>query len=225
MHPSSRGSPERSGKQAHGQKNTGHIDMQMSTIAQSLGRFALPVWLIGLSVITSSLMVGHWITLPHPETGDRLPASVPVVFSDESGTYTFHFLYGDCPCSRRVLRRVLDRDPISGANERIVLIGDDPEMESLAVSKGFSVDVVTPPQLKSIYGVESAPLLVMTDKAGNISYSGGYTSRKQGPDIQDDKIIRDVIAGRSVDELPLYGCAVSANLKAILDPLNLKTLK
>lgn len=196
-----------------------------------ISRWFIPVWGVGVLLVTSSLMVGHWVTLPHPAAGENLPASVTTSLvangqkddlQQDSLVLAFHFLYGDCPCSRRVLRQVVQRTPIAGSRERVVLIGEDATMQAAASRVGFEVDVVTPPQLKSKYGVEAAPLLVVTNGDAEILYSGGYTSRKQGLDISDVSIITSIVAGDMVDGLPLYGCAVSKSLRAIVDPLNLK---
>ena len=189
-------------------------------------RLFFPVWGFGLLIICASLMAGHWVTLPHPERGEVMAANVgfPRFPVDHEQVYAFHFLYGDCSCSRRVLKHVLARSPVPNAKERIVLIGEDPESEAHAIALGFEVHTVTPPQLKEIYGVESAPLLMVSDLEGTIRYAGGYTSRKQGLDIQEMEIIQKAIANQDIDGLPLYGCAVSKSLRAIVDPLDLKQL-
>jgi len=51
---------------------------------------------------------------------------------------------------------------------------------------------------------------------------GGYTERKQGFDIQDVSIVERLRNEKSVAELPLFGCAVSRSLQALLDPLGIK---
>lgn len=183
-------------------------------------------WIGGLLLVGTSLMVGHWVTLPHPHRGETLPSTVGLSATNAGvdEVFTFHFLYGDCPCSRRILGHVLRRSPIVGANERIVLIGEDPQGQADAIARGFEIDVVTPAELERRYGVESAPLLVISDQLGTIRYSGGYTSRKQGLDIQDQSIIEKTVVGQDIDGLPLYGCAVSKSLKAFIDPLNIKSL-
>ncbi len=190
-----------------------------SSVMRGGGKVALVLWAAGMLVVTASLMVGHWVELPHPSKG---VATELVSANTGSSWHAFHFLYGDCPCSRRVLKRIVERNPLDIAHERIVLIGHDPELEKVAHEKGYDVDVVTAPQLKERYGVESAPLLMVIDAEGVIRYSGGYTSRKQGLDIQDDSLIRRTVAGEVFEELPLYGCAVSKELKAIIDPFGLK---
>jgi hypothetical protein len=184
------------------------------------------MWAGTLCLIVAGLMAGHWIPLPHPEAGSQLitaeTENAIQSTNDDAAYFTFHFLYSDCPCSRRALTQVVKRKPIAFANERIVLVGNNSALETSAIDQGYEVEVVTPETLKSKYGVESAPLLVVTDERGKVRYAGGYTSRKQGLDFQDTRIITDTISGKTVDGLPLYGCAVSKNLKAIIDPLNLK---
>lgn len=200
------------------------------TWGSTLTGMIMPAWAGILLVVISSLMVGHWVSLPHPEMGEQLRIQTATSSghgSEDLGgaVYAFHFLYGDCPCSRRVLKRVVAREPVTGARERIVFIGRDPELQRDAAAKGYAVDCVDPEQLQSKYGVESAPLLILTNENGEILYSGGYTSRKQGLDVQDVELISRVVAGEPVEGLPLYGCAVSRSLKAIIDPLNLKSVE
>ncbi|TWU04076.1 hypothetical protein [Neorhodopirellula pilleata] len=198
--------------------------MDRFAVTSIFQRVFFSTWVAGLLLVCASLMVGHWVTLPHPRAGEIVPRTVgwATPSDSEKQVFAFHFLYGDCPCSRRVLKHVLSRQPIPGAIERIVLIGQDQQGQADAIGLGFEVDVVTPAQLKELYGVESAPLLVVSDGSGTIRYSGGYTSRKQGLDIQDQTIIQKTIADQDVEGLPLYGCAVSKSLRAIVDPLNLK---
>ena len=173
--------------------------------------------------ITAYLMIGHWAVLPHPETNDsdwqvRLTAAPSV---DHKQWTAIHFLYDNCACSRRVLEHVLVSSPIEGVTERIVLISDNPQ-EFKREGRFIEVEYVTPARLKERYGVESAPLLVVMDGQQNVRYSAGYTARKQGPEIKDREIISRLLKGDEVTELPLYGCAVSAEMKKLIDPLGLK---
>lgn len=173
--------------------------------------------------IIAYLMIGHWAVLPHPETEDsdwqlRLTAAQSV---DRQQWSAIHFLYDNCACSRRVLEHVLNSSPVEGVTERIVLVSDEPAKIERS-GRSIDVEYVTPIQLKEHYGVESAPLLVVMDDQQIVRYSGGYTALKQGPEIKDREIISRLRAGKEVAELPLYGCAVSAELKKLIDPLGLK---
>ena len=222
--------------------------MNIERFGKGIATGVIPVWAALMTLVVSSLMVGHWISLPHPAAGMQLdslartakvsaettPASecslsmstpkldVPELTEGESRAFhAFHILYGNCPCSRRVLDRLVKRHAIEAVAEHIVLIGEDPEHQAKAIALGYDVRIVTPTQLKSEYGIEAAPLLIVSDESGRIFYSGGYTERKQGLAIQDQVIIQRVLSGEHVEHLPLYGCAVSQGLKAIIDPLGL----
>lgn len=202
--------------------DTSNCESLRKPIVSVSAKLAVGVWALMMTVVVASLMVSHWVVLPHPSAGSstNLTAIRNAPTTDE--WFAFHFLYGDCPCSRRVLKQVVSRNALEGVIERVVLIGNDPEMESVAELQGYEVEVVTPRKLKERFGVESAPLLVVVDGEGTIRYSGGYTSRKQGLDIQDVSLIRRTVAGEQFEELPLYGCAVSKSLKSIVDPFGLK---
>ena len=56
---------------------------------------------------------------------------------------------------------------------------------------------------------------------GTVRYVGGYTDRKQGLDAKDLAIVADTRAGQDVAPLPIFGCAVSARLRAALNPLGM----
>ncbi len=173
--------------------------------------------------IVAYLMISHWAVLPHPRVGDaqfseRLQAAE---LGRTPNWSAVHFLYDDCPCSRRVLQHVIDSQPIPGVTERVVLISK--ECLRAELGRGdLQVEYVTPENLKQRYGVESAPLLVVMDTNQSVRYSGGYTSRKQGPKMMDREIIAQLVAGQSAMELPLYGCAVSTQLQRAIDPLGFK---
>ncbi len=190
----------------------------------------IPVWALLLTFLCASLMVSHWVSLPAPQVGSTLQAisadNDRMVSSRLVTTNSFqvsHFLYVDCPCSRRVLDYLAERSPLATASERIVFICDDDQKALPSTEIGFSVDVVTSRQCLAKYGVESAPLMVVTDKDGRIQYSGGYTNRKQGLDYQDRAIVQRLMLGEKVDSLPVFGCAVSQRLKQIVDPIGMKS--
>jgi len=188
-----------------------------------VGGVFIVVWIVALGLIIAGLMTGHWVVLPHPEVGESLTPTEPEFSGSADAELTaLHFLYADCPCSRRVLNHVLDRQTIAGVCEKIVLIGDDHTIRGLALSSGYQFEAVAADELKAQYGVEAAPLLVVTDPKANIVYSGGYTTRKQGPAILDVATITALTKGKSPACLPVYGCAVSQELQALVDPFGLK---
>jgi hypothetical protein len=189
-----------------------------------IGQFGIGLWAGGMILVVACLMVSHWVVLPHPKTTDQVwTTQLNQTLGIHSEQWTaLHFLYGNCPCSRRILDHLVNRFPIDGCREKIVFIGEDREMTEAAGKRGYEVDEVTPEGLKTRYGVEAAPLLTVLDPSGNIRFAGGYTTHKQGPQIQDVNIIQQLIRRENVGELPLFGCAVSNELKSLVDPLGLK---
>ncbi len=84
------------------------------------------------------------------------------------------------------------------------------------------MEITTEQKLAELYEIDAAPLLVAIDPEGRVRYAGGYTDRKQGPDVRDRQILDALQRGDVVQPLPLYGCAVSKQLRRTLDPLGLK---
>ncbi|MEZ4232737.1 MAG: hypothetical protein R3B89_26405 [Polyangiaceae bacterium] len=182
------------------------------------------LWIPVLLVVVASLMVGHWVILPRPPTGDpEVRAAVAKLRkADERGWMAVHVLYGECPCSRRVLKHVLASERPSDVTEKLVLVGRDAEWERKARAKGLDVDVVEMDQLLSKYHLMAAPMLLVVNPRGDVVYMGGYTARKQGPDIADLQIMRHLMQGERENERPIFGCAVGASLQDALDPLHIK---
>jgi hypothetical protein len=112
-----------------------------------------------------------------------------------------------------------------GVDEALLLVGEGPEMAARARAHGYRVVALRPEELKSRFNLSAAPLMVVADAAGRVRYAGGYTTHKQGPAPQDLEILGSLMRKRSVAELPVFGCAVSKQLQALLDPLGLKYSK
>ena len=120
------------------------------------------------------------------------------------------------------MRHLAERRPLPDMTEAVVLVGANDEFERMIRETGYELEVLTPSQLAQSYHVESAPMFAVLDPSGVLRYLGGYTERKQGPVIQDVTIVERLRSERPVAELPLFGCAVSRSLQALLDPLGLK---
>ncbi len=96
----------------------------------NLSVLAIPLWATTLTLLCSSLMVGHWISLPTPAVGNRLEGgahdanqlATERTRADNGRLRVSHFLYADCPCSRKVFDYLVQRCPLPGVHERIVLI-------------------------------------------------------------------------------------------------------
>jgi hypothetical protein len=135
-------------------------------------------------------------------------------------------LYGACACSDRVLEHLATRGVMASTSEHVVLAGTGRgDRAGLLRARGFSVDSIAPEQLKTRYGLEVAPLLIVAAPDGSIRYLGGYTERKQGPRIRDRETLHELQSGRATSLLPLFGCAVSRQLQQLFDPFRLKYLR
>lgn len=191
-----------------------------------LGRLALIIWAGGLLSVGSTLMAGHWVSLPLPDTMDpaiRSAVAARRLPMEQDRWLALHVLYSECPCSRRIFDHVLTSARPAGISERILLIGEDAEMAAQARAAGFPVEVLGQDALVARYHLTAAPALLIASPEDEIRYLGGYTLRKQGPEIQDVSLIeRAQAAGRPLAALPLFGCAVSQSLQDALDPMGIK---
>ncbi len=185
----------------------------------------LLVW-AGLSlVVQSTLMVGHWYTLPAPDRADpRLEHALASLVPAENGESwaAIHVLYSACRCSQRVFDHLFESERPDDLYEVVLLVGEDEDVETRAHAAGFDVVSVSPQELEKRYGVVSAPLLLVVNPEGRLRYAGGYTERKQGYEIEDEDVIDALQAGVTPEVLPLYGCGVSKELQQLLDPMGLK---
>ncbi len=180
----------------------------------------------GLAVTAgASLMASHWQTLPVPESSDPRLARALAELRPPSGDPSWlaiHVLYSKCRCSQRIFDHLFDEPRPPGVQESIVLVGADAALQRRAAQAGFELTVVSPRELEARFHVVSAPLLIALDAADVVRYAGGYTDRKQGPDIRDIAVLSALQSGRSAQELPLFGCGVSRELQELIDPLGLK---
>jgi hypothetical protein len=191
-----------------------------------LVRSAFWSWALLSLTLAASLMVAHTYAMPRPATDNAdLQRSVAASRGpgEQARWLVLHFLYSECRCSQQVLTHLFERRALPDTTERLVLIGAEPEYESAARDAGFVVEVIEPAQLLSRYGLSAAPLLVVADPTDRVRYVGGYSERKQGPELRDLAVITALRSGHESAELPTFGCAVSRSLQTLLDPLGLRT--
>lgn len=182
----------------------------------------LATWGAGLLLLCAYLLASHLVALPVPsQDNPALMAALERSRSDQERDrwLMVHVIYGDCPCSMRVVDHLLERELAPEASERMLLVGEDPSLAQRMRDHGYRVEVLSAEQLKARYQIVGVPLLVIADPANRLRYVGGYTARKQGPDIQDTRILEELRADRSIEALPLFGCAVSRELREALNPL------
>ncbi len=195
-------------------------------------RAGMAVWVLGLAAIVAILMVGHVVALPRPDRTDAelaaalasLRAQAPTSPPGPPAWMAVHVLGAECGCSRRIADHLLDGARPAGVTEVVLLVGHDEELAAKLRGR-MSVVEVTSEELGRRFHIEAAPLLLAVDPAGTVRYSGGYTDRKRGPEIEDVKILADLTQGRDVKTIPVFGCAFGESLKKDLDPLGLKGMK
>lgn len=188
-------------------------------------RIGLGVWAPMLLMVCAFLLSSHLLTLPSPEVEDpTLQAAAKQVRAqaDTGQWMAIHVLYADCKCSQGIAAYLVSSARPEGVAEKLLLVGEDPELAELAASRGFEVLQTTPEGLREDWHMEAAPLLVVVDPADQLQYLGGYTDRKQAADIRDVAILTDLQATKPIPALPLFGCAVSQSLQRAVDPLGLR---
>lgn len=188
----------------------------------------LPVWGVVLTLASTIMMARHTIPLPVPEVGDERIAQALQTQRERATTSWMmtHVLLSTCPCSHRITAHLLERGAMHDVEEHVVWIKPETPQEEgeedfpkRARARGFIVHVVDHAELAQRYHLEAAPLLLIMDPEERLIYSGGYTSRKQGYAVQDLDILKTLrVRHGPVATLPLFGCAVSRELSATIDP-------
>lgn len=188
-------------------------------------RLAFWLWAPLAIALGTTLMATHWRTLPVPAADDdRLLAALAQLRDDDDRErwLVVHVLYAACRCSRKVIDHLVDDPRPSGLAERILLVGATPELDAKLAASSIAVVRVQPHELAERFAIESAPLLLVVDPTGTLRYRGGYSERKQAAELHDVEIVERLRADATVAPLPLFGCAVSDELRRMLDPLGLR---
>ncbi|HLK41165.1 MAG TPA: hypothetical protein VKU41_30650 [Polyangiaceae bacterium] len=179
------------------------------------GKIALVAWFVAMVAVGSGLLAKHVLALPAPAVSPKLAASLDALRGPhaQSTWLAVHVLYSECRCSQRIVDHLVSTERPVGWSEIVLWVGNlAPRAE---LEQRFDVRRVRSADLAA-YGIEAAPLLVVVDPAGHVRYAGGYTTRKQGPVIDDLRIFDDSRREAVVASLPVFGCAVSDRLKRAL---------
>lgn len=181
-------------------------------------------WFLAVGVIGSALLARH--LLPMPSSSSSNASLLALRRTEDFGRpFAVHVLYVECRCSQRIADRLTSTARPSGASEHVVVVGDESPATSALGQRlraaGLAVTTTSAEALAATYGVVSAPLLFVAGSDGSELYRGGYTDRKQGPAPRDREVIEAAIAGRKSPALPVYGCAVAADLKRQRNPLGM----
>ena len=181
-----------------------------------IGKVALATWFGAMVLLSAGLLAKHIVALPAPQS-ERLGPALDALRSpvEHDRWLAVHVLYAECRCSNRIVEHLVNTKRPDDWAEMILWVGKAAPKAELA--QRFDVRQINAAELAS-YGIEAAPSMIVIDPAGRVRYSGGYTDRKQGPAIEDRRIMHDARVG-AVTSLPVFGCAVSDRLRTELSTL------
>jgi hypothetical protein len=187
-------------------------------LPRSIARIAVATWFGAMLLLGAALLAKHVVALPVPEKDARLARSVATlrVPAAQGKWLAVHVLYAECRCSQRVVAHLISTARPKDWDETVLWVGKatpDP-----ALSEHYHVKKITSTELARL-GIEAAPLLVVLDPQDHLHYAGGYTTRKQGPVIDDLRILDAAQHPGPLESLPVFGCAVSDRLKQELSIL------
>ena len=175
-----------------------------------MGGSFLAGWFALFVALGAGLLSKHILPFRAPATDERLGSSLATLRgADESGWLAVHVLYEDCRCSVLVAEHLANTRRDKAWSEVVLWVGKDVPP---ALGSRFDVRRVSSVEL-SRFGIEAAPILVALDPKNHVHYAGGYTERKQGPVIDERRLMQQARANDYVEPLPVYGCAVSARLR------------
>ena len=181
-------------------------------------RLGVTGWFAAMLVLGAGLLAKHVIALPAPASGTKLASSLSAFRSSKAmhQWLAVHVLYAECRCSQRIVAHLLSTTRPAGWEEVVLWVGK--AAPDAALERGYRVKRVTSAELAS-FGVEATPLLVVLDPVNHVRYAGGYSERKQGPVIDDLRILAEAQGTSQLASLPVLGCAVSDRLKQALGVL------
>jgi len=185
------------------------------------GVIALTVWFGAMATLCAGLLARHLVALPAPGSYDALSRAMSDLPgpSQRGKWLAVHVLDGRCRCSQRIAEHLLQTARPHAWSEIVLWSGDvDPPAK---LTERFDLRRTDLAELGR-YGIESVPILVAIDPSGQVRYAGGYTVRKQGPVIDDLRLLAEAMREPAVTAMPVFGCAVSDRLRNAL--ANLPTL-
>jgi hypothetical protein len=176
------------------------------------GPVGVAAWFAVMLALGAGLLAKHVVALPLPAKSTKLEASLRSLrHADEEHQWVaFHVLYATCRCSQRVVLHLTSTHRPADYAEIVLWVGDEAPPGELA--ERFDVRRISEEDLGR-FGIEAAPMLVAVDPDGHVRYAGGYSERKQGPELEDLRLLRAAKLPGVVAAFPLFGCAVSDRLK------------
>lgn len=182
---------------------------------------SLIAWGITASMMISQLHSYHLISFfPNKDLIDKKEGQVSVT----------HVLGTGCRCSESVTKHLLNRGTKLGVVESVVYLSEpgNEKLESLRLKfeeKGFQFQFRDKDSFSEYENkVTGVPFLMVSNRDNQVLYAGGYGRYKiiDGQEIQDEIIINKILSNKSVENLPIFGCATSLKYQSLLDPFQIK---
>jgi hypothetical protein len=192
-------------------------------LARLCGKALIVLW-SGVALLgISSLSVSHMAAMPGPDKATRMAQAAAALRRESTPLFFVHVIYEQCSCTERLLAHLLRRGRLLGVEEAIVFVGERPmaERTRAAAHAGFAFLELTPAQLERRFGLQAAPVLLAFDASARLAYAGGYFDHPSALTALDERIHVQLAAGAAPRPLPIFGCAVSAQLQRSVDPLGI----
>jgi len=172
-------------------------------------------------LVIASLMINHTVAMPSPADEDVLTSGVNALVAQRRGRAVVHVIYKDCSCTSGLLDHLDQRGPLDDASEIILFVGEDPSREAQLTSRGFLWYTTDEARLEQELALVSAPVLIVMDNE-TLRYAGGYYRLPAAVKPLDREIFAQLDDDEAPKSLPVFGCAVNAELRAQLDPFGLQ---
>lgn len=184
-----------------------------------LGRAFLAIWAPLSVTVIGLLMVNHTVAMPSPSDLQRLRSGVDALRGDAE-RITIHVIYAGCSCTDRLIDHLIARG--AGPGPELVFFVGQPLQRHLGLSEaGYQLVLTDDGALRDQLSIDAAPVLIEVAQ-GQLSYVGGYFRYPAAVRPLDVSLRHAVDAGQRPEPLPVFGCAVTPELAARLDPLGLQ---
>ncbi len=202
-----------------GQRDTGVGHGSIFTRRRILVGAFFAFWAASISIPLGLFSAAHQAVLP---VAQKSLAPDSIIEGGKWGLV--HVLAEDCPCSRSVLEYLVERGSSGALVEEVILLDASEQASARLRAAGFSVSSVEGEELCSAFGSEGVPFFQVVKGEGDPEYSGAYfdTAFRANSGFRDLSTAERLQSGGFVFNRPVYGCATSDRLKAVLDPLGLK---